>query len=174
MDAYVRRRVGTGWLPHGSRPDLPERVALHSLDDARLAAPGSLRAHFKTEKPIRRKLIADRLAAGDFVVNIYTARGNSERVRSKLLALLVEDAIGVGVTRLVLDSRDPVANGRDRLVIGTRTKARDAGLVYEHIHSSAEPALWVSDAIAWCHGAGSEWKRRIAPVIGAVVDLGQA
>lgn len=59
-------------------------------------------------------------------------------------------------------------------MICTRTKANDAGLVYEHIHSSAEPALWVSDAIAWCHGAGSDWRRRIAPIVGAVVDLGEA
>ncbi|MFD4643197.1 hypothetical protein ACFWN2_38230 [Lentzea sp. NPDC058436] len=61
----------------------------------------------------------------------------------------------------------------DRLVIGTRTKAHDDGLVYEHIQSSSEPALWISDALAWCHGAGGDWKRRIAPVTGAVVDLGQ-
>ncbi|HUQ59505.1 hypothetical protein [Lentzea sp.] len=130
-----------------------------------LLLPGSRRVHFRTEKPARRKLIADRLAVCDFVVNIYAGRGKSERVRSKLLPLLVEDAIGLGVSRLVLDSRDPVANGRDRLLIGTRTKAHEAGLVYEHIHSSAEPALWVSDAVAWCHGAGGDWKRRVAPVV---------
>lgn len=149
--------------------------ALHSTRSLMrgLLLPGSRRVHFKTEKPARRKLIADRLACCDLVVNIYVGRGKSERVRSSLLPLLVEDAIGLGVTRLVLDSRDPVANGRDRLVIGTRTKAHDARLVYEHIHSSAEPALWVSDAIAWCHGAGSDWKRRIAPITGTVVDLGE-
>lgn len=149
--------------------------ALHSTRSMMrgLLLPGSRRVHFKTEKPVRRKLIADRLAYCNFTANIYTGRGPSERVRSHLLTLLLEDAIGAGVTRLVLDSRDPVANGRDRLVIGTRTKAHDAGLVYEHIHSSAEPALWVSDAIAWCHGAGGDWKRRVAPIIGTVVDLGQ-
>ncbi len=149
--------------------------ALHSTRSMMrgLLVPGSRRVHFKTEKPCRRKLIADKLASCDFVTNIYTGRGQSERVRSQLLALLVDDAIGAGVTRLVLDSRDPVANGRDRLVIGTRTKAHDAGLVYEHIHSSAEPALWVSDAVAWCHGAGGDWKRRVAPIIGTIVDLGQ-
>ncbi|SDH38463.1 hypothetical protein SAMN05216553_120131 [Lentzea fradiae] len=137
-----------------------------------LLLPGSRRVHFKTEKPSRRKLVADRLACGDFVAHIYLGRGKSEHVRSKLLPLLVEDALGLGVTRLVLDSRDPVGNSRDRLLIGTRTKAHDAGLVYEHIHSSAEPALWVSDAIAWCHGAGGDWKRRVAPVVAAVADLG--
>ncbi|MDT7788659.1 MAG: hypothetical protein QOF58_7078 [Pseudonocardiales bacterium] len=63
------------------------------------------------------------------MVNIHIGRGHSERVRATLLPLLLEDAIGACVTRLVLDSRDLVANGRDRLVIGTRTKAHDAGLV---------------------------------------------
>ncbi|MEV6718683.1 hypothetical protein AB0M48_42335 [Lentzea sp. NPDC051208] len=149
--------------------------ALHSTRSLMrgLLLPGCRRVHFKTEKPARRKLIADKLACCDLVVNIYVARGKSEKVRSKLLPLLVDDAVGASVTRLVLDSRDPVANGRDRLVIGTRTKAHDAGLVYEHIQSSSEPALWVSDALAWCHGAGSDWKRRIAPITGTVVDLGQ-
>ncbi|WP_285645318.1 hypothetical protein [Lentzea sp. NBRC 102530] len=137
-----------------------------------LLLPGSRRVHFKTEKPARRRLIADKLACCDLLVNFYVGRGKSERVRSKLLPLLVEDAIGLGVTRLVFDSRDPVANGRDRLVIGTRTKAHDAGLVYEHIQSSAEPALWVSDALAWCHGAGGDWKRRIGPITGTVANLG--
>jgi hypothetical protein len=153
-------------------------IAPHALHTTRsmmrsLLLPGCRRVHFKTEKPARRKLIADRLACCDFAVNIYVGRGKSERVRSKLLPLLIEDAIAAGVTRLVLDSRDQVANGRDRLVIGTRTKAHDAGLVYEHIQSSSEPALWISDAMAWCHGAGGDWKRRIEPVTGSVVDLGE-
>ncbi|MET8762350.1 hypothetical protein [Lentzea sp. NPDC004782] len=79
-----------------------------------LLLPGSRRVHFKTEKPARRELIADRLACCDFVVNIYTARGLSERARANLLPLLVEDAIGAGVTRLVLGSRDRVVPRRGR------------------------------------------------------------
>ncbi|MEV6241183.1 hypothetical protein [Lentzea sp. NPDC051838] len=79
-----------------------------------LLLPGSRRVHFKTEKPSSRKLIADRLACCEFSVNIYTARGHSERVRSTPLPLLVEDAIGVGVTRLVLDFRDRVVPRRRR------------------------------------------------------------
>lgn len=45
-------------------------------------------------------------------------------------------------------------------------------MVYEHIHSSGEPALWVSDAVAWCHGAAGDWKRRVAPLVGNATDLG--
>lgn len=151
-----------------------EPSALHSTRTMmrELLLPGSRRVHFKTEKDSRRKLIASRLVHRGLTVHLYTGRGPSEKVRAALLERLAVDAIDAGVTRLVLDSRDPAANDRDRLVIGTRTKARDAGMVYEHMHSFTEPALWVSDAVAWCHGAGGDWRRRVNPLVGDVCDVG--
>jgi hypothetical protein len=32
-------------------------------------------------------------------------------------------------------------------------------------------ALWVSDAVAWCHGAGGDWLRRIAPLVVSTTAL---
>lgn len=145
----------------------PTRTVLRDL-----LLPGCRRVHFKTEKDSRRRFIASSLVRAGHAVHLYTARGPSEKVRAVLLERLVSDAIDFGVTRLVLDSRDPAGNDRDRLVIGTRTKAREAGVVYEHINSWAEPALWISDAVAWCHGAGGDWRRRIDPIVGSVTDEG--
>jgi hypothetical protein len=137
-----------------------------------LLLSGCRRVHFKTEKDSRRKLIASRLARNGPEVHIYLGRGPSEQVRALLLERLASDAIDAGVTRLVLDSRDLASNQRDRSALGNRTKAREAGMVHEHIESWTEPALWVSDAVAWCHGAGGDWRRRISPIIGSVTDVG--
>ncbi len=133
---------------------------------------GCRRLHFKNEKESNRKLIAAKLVRSGQSVHIYRGRGPGEQVRAALLHLLVADAIDHGVTRLVLDSRNAVANGRDRLTIGIHTKAHAAGLVYEHIESWVEPALWISDAVAWCHGAGGDWQRRVSPMVATVTDIG--
>ena len=44
-------------------------------------------------------------------------------------------------------------------------------LVFEHRRGSAEPMLWVADAIAWAHGAGASWLRLIEPVVEDVTEL---
>jgi len=56
-------------------------------------------------------------------------------------------------------------------VVIKKTEASDKGLAYEHIHSSSEPILWISDAVAWSYGAGPDWRRRLDPIIDRVVRL---
>ncbi|SEQ61116.1 hypothetical protein SAMN05216188_10421 [Lentzea xinjiangensis] len=141
-------------------------AALHSTRSLMrgLLLPGERRVHFKSEKDSRRKYIVSRIVERGLEVIVLSSSEKGDRARAVLLERLVVEAIERGVSRLVLDSRDHASNGRDRGVLA-RTKARDAGIVYEHIQSSAEPALWVSDAVAWCSGAGGDWRRRIGPVV---------
>lgn len=152
-------------------------IAPNALHSARvmmreLLFPGCRRVHFKTEQDSRRRLIVSRMVHSGHQVHIYSGRGHSEQVRTLLLERLTSDAIDAGVTRLVLDSRDNIGNKRDRSTLGNQTKAREAGMVHEHIESWTEPALWISDAAAWCYGAGGDWKRRIAPITASVTDVG--
>lgn len=44
-------------------------------------------------------------------------------------------------------------------------------LTYEHLPSTAEPLLWIFDTVAWCHGAGGDWRRRVEPVVAQVVEV---
>jgi hypothetical protein len=44
--------------------------------------------------------------------------------------------------------------------------------VYEHVDSTSESLLWIADIVAWCFGAGQDWRKRIDPIVNAVVDLG--
>jgi hypothetical protein len=46
------------------------------------------------------------------------------------------------------------------------------GPAYEHLRSHEDPALWIPDVLAWCHGAGGDWRRRIAPLVRTTVDVG--
>ncbi|MEU0883308.1 hypothetical protein ABZ345_32270 [Lentzea sp. NPDC005914] len=141
-------------------------AALHSTRSLMrsLLLPGERRVHFKSEKDSRRKFIVSRIVERTFEVVVLSSSEKGDSARAVLLERLVTEAVDRGVSRLVLDSRDHAGNGRDRVVLA-HTKARDAGIVYEHIQSSAEPALWVSDAVAWCMGAGGDWHRRISPVV---------
>jgi hypothetical protein len=124
-------------------------AALHSTRSLMrsLLLPGERRVHFKSEKDSRRKFIVSRLVDRTFEVIVVASSEKGDSARAVLLERLVSEAIDRGVSRLVLDSRD------------------HAGIVYEHIQSSAEPALWVSDAVAWCIGAGGDWVRRVNPLV---------
>jgi len=44
-------------------------------------------------------------------------------------------------------------------------------LVYEHVDSTSEPLLWIADIVAWCFGAGREWRKRVDPIVSTVVDV---
>jgi hypothetical protein len=111
----------------------------------KLCLPGQRRIHFKDERDSRRREVLARI-----------------------------DFTELGVQRLVLESRQ----GRDkederalRDVLGKRPS--DAGLTYEHLRPHEDPLLWLPDAIAWCVGAGEDWRRRIQPLLDCVrrIDL---
>lgn len=44
--------------------------------------------------------------------------------------------------------------------------------MYEHVDSTSESLLWIADIVAWCFGAGREWRKRIDSIVSTVVDLG--
>jgi len=65
-----------------------------------------------------------------------------------------------------------------RYLVTERTLRRFLGpypsgsqLVYEHLDSTSESLLWIADIAGWCFGAGAEWRKRIDPIMTAVVDL---
>lgn len=108
-----------------------ELFALHSTRSMMrgLLLPSERRVHFKSEKDSRRKLIVSHLVRAGCRVQIYIQPGSGEQVRGNLLEHMVRDAIENGVTRLVLDSRDPSgqrtrSRGDREPHEGTRSRAR--------------------------------------------------
>ena len=72
------------------------------------------------------------------------------------------------VPRLVIESRDDDREDERHLV---RVRQPEPWLVFEHRRASAEPMLWVADAIAWAHGAGANWRLLIESVVEDVTEL---
>ena len=154
-------------------------VCVHLVKPARLTVlrkqlksmllPGQRELHFKNERPQQQRALADRIARLEVSVRIYTAIYSSkseENARQMCLQRAVEDLLIERAQRLVLDTRDT------RNIHDIRTLQRTLGshpskteLVYEHVDSVSEPLLWVSDAVAWCYGAGGDWKRRVMATI---------
>ncbi|WP_410656304.1 hypothetical protein [Amycolatopsis sp. lyj-112] len=97
---------------------------------------------------------------------------SQQDTRQKCLERAVTDLLAKSAHRLVLDSRDH-RDLHDRktlqLTLGHRPSKTE--LTYEHLNSTAEPLLWISDAVGWCFGAGGNWRRRAGRLIESVIDL---
>ncbi|WP_206795657.1 hypothetical protein [Amycolatopsis sp. MtRt-6] len=95
-----------------------------------------------------------------------------EAARQRCLTLLVEHLLGLRAHRLVLDSRDHRdVHDRQTLQRALGSRPSKTELTYEHVDSTAEPLLWISDAVAWYSGAGGDWRRRADPVIAECFEV---
>jgi hypothetical protein len=139
-----------------------------------LLLPGQRELHFQREKPIRRRLLADAIACLPVEVRVYSraCHRDDEPARQDCLNRLARDLVERGAHRLVIDSR------RSQDINDERTLRRVLGphpaetrMVYEHVDSTTESLLWIADAVAWCHGAGGDWRLRVKAITAAVVDL---
>lgn len=75
----------------------------------RLLKPGQARIHFKKESDARRAQILSGLEALDLTVRVYVAE-NGHDARNVCLERMVPDLATLGVTRLVLERNDPLAD----------------------------------------------------------------
>lgn len=95
------------------------------------------------------------------------------RVRQECMAQLVQDLLARQAHRLVIDTRN-IRDAHDertlRAALGSHPSM--SRLVYEHVDSTSESLLWIADVVAWCFGAGRDWRKRIDPIVNTVVDLG--
>jgi hypothetical protein len=139
-----------------------------------LLLPGQREVHFQREKPIRRRFLADVIACLPVEVRIYSRAWcrNDEPARQDCLGRLVRDLIDRGAHRLVIDTRraQDIHDERTlRRVLGPQPSA--SKLVYEHVDSTTESLLWIADAVAWCYGAGGDWRLRVKAVTTAIIDV---
>jgi hypothetical protein len=130
------------------------------------------RVHFNNESARRKRLVLGAIAdmpIGVFIAVAHRGHGISEfRARNACLAAVVEHVQQRDVPRLVIESRDDDREDERHLV---RIRQPEPWLVFEHRRASAEPMLWVADAIAWAHGAGAHWRLLIEPLIEDVTEL---
>ncbi|WP_431875228.1 hypothetical protein [Amycolatopsis sacchari] len=137
-----------------------------------LLLPGQRELHFKAEKPPRRRLLADRIAGLPLATHIYETTSTpktEEQDRQRCLEQAFHHLVELGAHRVVLDSRDH-RDIHDRTTIyRTLGQHPKTELAHHHLNSASAPLLWVPDAVAWCYGAGGDWRRRVMPVISKVI-----
>ncbi len=142
-----------------------------------LLLPGQRELHFNDQKDPRRRVLADAIARMPIEVWIYRRciERYAEPARQECVDRVVGDLLVSGAHRLVLDTRaqlDAKDEATIRDVILRQPQDHDR-FVYEHVDSAYESLLWIADAAAWCFGAGGNWRKRIEPVVTAVVDVDQ-
>jgi hypothetical protein len=100
------------------------------------------------------------------------ALGRGEgQARALCLAAIVRDLQSYGSpVSMVLESRHHQDGGDEPIIAAARQ--RTPPLSYEHVDGDHEPLLWLPDSFAWLVGAGPDWRRRIAPALRQVVDVG--
>ncbi|GAB2999639.1 hypothetical protein [Saccharothrix stipae] len=141
----------------------------------RLCLSGERRVHFQAESDNRRRNVVARLVEQPLRIRVYTGRGPKDATRAALLRELVADVVDAGGQRLVIESRGVIRDRDDRReIVRTlqRLRTPSDALAYEHFRPHEDPALWIPDAVAWCFGAGGDWRRRVEPLIEKVIDCG--
>lgn len=133
-----------------------------------LRRPGAHRLHMAKESAAHRKRILGDLCALPISATLYVSRYSVDRDgRAEIMRRMVA---GLGVEGLVIES-GVGQDERDRAVLyeAVRAAGLDGRFSYRHLAPRAEPLLWLPDAIAWAWGAGKDWRRRVEPLVAAVV-----
>lgn len=130
------------------------------------------RVHFTDERPATRRAVLDRYCRLPVQAVLATATyegGDDQPVRDACLGSLVGGLRELGVRVLILDTRGPEPDRRDRRLMARliREGRAPADLVYEHRGSRDEVLLGLPDAIGWAYGADGPWRRRVEPLVTA-------
>ncbi|MCS3789963.1 hypothetical protein HNP11_004161 [Tsukamurella ocularis] len=166
MHAYVDETKAAGLLVVSTvvRP-ADASAARKALTELRMK--GQSRIHFTKESPSRRRLILSTLETLAVEAVVYDASHIRDQREARRCALgaVVRDLAVVQAQRLVIELDDSLAEADRRTLFAATREHGIPGLSYEHVRPTAEPILWVSDAIAWCAAKGGDWKRRAAPIV---------
>ncbi|HCT78763.1 MAG TPA: hypothetical protein DGT23_19820 [Micromonosporaceae bacterium] len=139
-----------------------------------LLLPGQRELHVKREKEPRQRQLAGSISRLPVEVHVYsrTCERQEEHARQACIERLACDLLGRGAQRLVLDSRAELdRNDKTTISAAALQHPPHTRFAYVHVDSNSESLLWVADTVAWCVGAGGQWRRRIDSIVGAVIDL---
>jgi hypothetical protein len=110
--------------------------------------------HWRDLLPKRRTAVVEAMkllpVTGLVVVRSRSdLRDRPERRRRKCLERLLPEVADLGCSRLVLESRGPADDDRDRRMLDSlhRQQRLTVGLHLDHVPGPQEPALWAADAL---------------------------
>lgn len=139
-----------------------------------LLLPGQRELHFNDQQDPRRRVLSDVIARLPVEVRVYqrTCQKYFEPARQECVERLTSDLLVAGAHRLVFDTRAELDKKDEETIRNVFAKQPfEARFNYEHVDSTGESMLWIADAVAWCVGAGRGWRKRVDPIVSAVIDL---
>ena len=120
--------------------------------DIRVLTAGRTRSfHWHREGPSTREAAIERLEAHAVATRTLAGRAGRQAqtgARAKLMSELVTDLADAGVGHVIIESRGPREDGRDRSVILDNFRERATGAFTYDWRTKAEPLLWYADALA--------------------------
>lgn len=136
-----------------------------------LAKRGQRRVHFQSESDARRRLIIAQLVGSGVQAHVWVCGHKSDiEARERCLGAIAERLANLGVSRLVIESNQH-QDQRDRRVLARALRSCGRPFSYEHMRPTEDPILWAADAVAWCYGAGGDWRRRIRTILREVHEV---
>ena len=137
---------------------------------------GQTRLHIASESAQRKRTILGAfsklpIAATTFETP-YDRRSDDQVARDRCLRALADRALSSGLSVLVLDTRGPDRDLRDRRALSQTLRGRDGSLAYSHRGSRDELLLALPDGIGWAVGAGRPWRELISDVA-HTIDVGE-
>lgn len=148
----------------------PEQVEHVRERASGLKLPGARKAHWREDADKHHDIVID-IIAGLPIEGVVVARRGSpderpERQRRKCMEPFLVALEAYGCEHLVLESRGPADDRRDRELLDTmRAKKRSGVLRISHEPGPAEPLLWIPDALCGAVSAArtgqTRWMERI-------------
>lgn len=133
---------------------------------------GQTRLHIASESPQRRRTILGAFSNLPILATTFETphdRHSDDQVaRDRCPRALADHALSSGLSVLVLDTRGPDRDRRDRRALTQAIRGSYGSLAYSHRGSRDEPLLALPDGIGWAVGAGRPRRELISDVARAV------
>lgn len=118
----------------------------------RLKLPGARKAHWRDDSAKQHDAVIAMISQMPIEGVIVVRQGSSdeapERRRRKCMEPFLTNVEEYGCNRLMLESRGPADDKRDRnLLDAMRAKHQSGGLRLDHRRGPEEPLLWIPDAL---------------------------
>ena len=125
---------------------------------------GARRVHFVKENRVRRRKVLATIAELDLTIVVICVPATGRPVSQRRAALggLVAWALDFGIDRIVLEHDENSVHSDLRTISHLlEDGGRRGAFEYGHMPASAEPLLWIADALAWSWTRGGDWRERV-------------
>ncbi len=161
MQVYVDESKSNGYLLIAVivEPGLAKSIRTRML---KLRMPGQSYIHFVSERHSRRKFILSEISRMELRARAYIVVGYSQtRGRDECLNLLLDDIQELEASIITFEKDESSENSdRQLLHLGLHSRGLARKVEYRFFSKSAEPIIWIADAIAWSYARGGDFRRR--------------